>query len=120
MQIPPVLKSLVRKIMRAFYEPIDIVVADVLVRETCVKQDDIASLLQLDEQQVGSHASMHMCVLDARVSSCITTCVHVCVYACVYICVNLLVSLCVYVYWCMICVCPCVHVCECECINLCV
>lgn len=52
MQVPDKVKLLVRLVMRAFYEPVDIVTADVLLRETCVKQDDIATLLQLEEQQV--------------------------------------------------------------------
>eukprot|EP00911_Craspedida_sp_UC1_P002358 UC1_evm1s1769 len=49
--VPEELHDLMRLVLRAFYDPVEILVCDVLLRDSCVKQEDIAALLQLDEQR---------------------------------------------------------------------
>lgn len=50
--IPDALKLLARKVARAFYNDVAVVVMDMLARHTCVKEEDIRDTLQLQAKVV--------------------------------------------------------------------
>eukprot|EP00041_Stephanoeca_diplocostata_P004822 m.52122 g.52122 ORF g.52122 m.52122 type:complete len:420 (+) comp15384_c0_seq1:279-1538(+) len=46
--VPPVLIELTKKVLRAFYDPTCTAVVDILIKELCVREDDLAVVLSLD------------------------------------------------------------------------
>lgn len=52
--VPPVLVELTKKVLRAFYDPLCTAVVDILIKELCVREDDLAVLLSLDRSFLAS------------------------------------------------------------------
>eukprot|EP00040_Diaphanoeca_grandis_P018279 m.96064 g.96064 ORF g.96064 m.96064 type:complete len:368 (-) comp26862_c0_seq1:57-1160(-) len=51
-QVPPILISLARKVVRAFYDPLCVIIIDLITKEQCVKLADIVDTVGLVEQYV--------------------------------------------------------------------
>ena len=51
-EIPEYLTTLARALTRAFLEPLHAIVVEIIVRDTCVKFEDIVDLCQLDRNLV--------------------------------------------------------------------
>lgn len=51
-EVPSSLKQLARLVVRGFYSPEDALIVDMLVRNACMKEDDIAELLRFGKKQM--------------------------------------------------------------------
>uniref|UniRef100_A0A1E1XBY6 General transcription factor IIE subunit 1 n=1 Tax=Amblyomma aureolatum TaxID=187763 RepID=A0A1E1XBY6_9ACAR len=51
-EVPSSLKKLVRLTIRGFYSTEHVIVVDMLIRNPCVKEDDLADLLKLEKKQL--------------------------------------------------------------------
>lgn len=51
-EVPSSLKKLVRLAIRGFYSTEHVIVVDMLIRNPCVKEDDLADLLKLEKKQL--------------------------------------------------------------------
>ena len=51
-EVPDILKHLVLTVARSFYETEHMVVVNLLVKHTCVKEDDLSELLKFDKKQL--------------------------------------------------------------------
>ena len=51
-EVPPILKRLARVIVKAFYETEHGAIINLLVKHTCVKEDDMCELLKVDKKQL--------------------------------------------------------------------
>lgn len=52
-EVPDSLKKLVKNVMRAFYVVEETLIMDMLLRNACMKEEDISELLKLDKKQMG-------------------------------------------------------------------
>lgn len=57
-ELPNSLKTLVRLVARGFYTTEDVLIIDMLVRNPCMKEDDIAELLHFEKKQLRARISM--------------------------------------------------------------
>ncbi|XP_054718081.1 general transcription factor IIE subunit 1-like [Uloborus diversus] len=53
-EVPTALKRLVRLVMRGFYNVEHVIVMDMLIRNPCVKEDDLVELLKFERKQLRS------------------------------------------------------------------
>eukprot|EP00117_Sycon_ciliatum_P033738 scpid52782/ scgid4167/ General transcription factor IIE subunit 1; Transcription initiation factor IIE subunit alpha len=51
-EVPPYLKKLARMVARGFYNTAQILVVDALVRDPCVKEEDLSELLHMDKKML--------------------------------------------------------------------
>lgn len=52
-EVPDPLKKLMKNVMRAFYTVEETLIMDMLLRNACMKEEDISELLKLDKKQMG-------------------------------------------------------------------
>jgi len=52
-EVPEALKTLVKKVMRGFYSREVTLIMELLLRNACMKEDDIVELLKFDKKQMG-------------------------------------------------------------------
>ena len=51
-EITPELQTIVRYVMHSFYDDLQAIIVEIIVRDKCVKADDIIELCQLEKAQV--------------------------------------------------------------------
>lgn len=56
-EIPQELVELTRKVVRAFYSPIDVVIMDLLLNERCVKDSDIVAMIGVHQRHIQGELS---------------------------------------------------------------
>lgn len=66
-EVPGALKRLARYIVRGFYGPEHAIIIDMLVRNPCVKEDDLLELLKLERKQL--RASLNTLKIDRFIKS---------------------------------------------------
>ena len=52
-EVPDPLKKLLKYVMRAFYTVEETLIMDMLLKNACMKEEDISELLKLDKKQMG-------------------------------------------------------------------
>ena len=52
-EVPQPLKKLLKFVMRAFYTVEETLIMDLLLRNACMKEEDVVELLKLDKKQMG-------------------------------------------------------------------